>query len=263
MSRAANSSLRACATPSGTAGLPPGERIARGGDRALSRGQPHARAGRAAAAAAARPAGRRRKPQPGRRRAEPASGARALRHARDPRRFGRKICGPACQRSRDRHPLIASSTEFGMHADDARMLISLNRRFHRAICEAAHNRYLIADARQLHDSLALLHSNDLSTAEPQNRVGRGAPPHRARDRTAQRGRGRAGGAQSCPRRTAYTLLCSGRLARLASAPAALGGGPTRAAGRAPTWRGCGRRAPCSNAPRSGRCRVATTACKHR
>ena len=49
--------------------------------------------------------------------------------------------------------------EFGTHADDARMLISLNRRFHRAVCEAAHNRYLIATLDGMHDALALLHSN--------------------------------------------------------------------------------------------------------
>ena len=39
------------------------------------------------------------------------------------------------------------------------MLISLNRRFHRAVCEAAHNRYLIATLDGMHDALALLHSN--------------------------------------------------------------------------------------------------------
>jgi DNA-binding GntR family transcriptional regulator len=49
--------------------------------------------------------------------------------------------------------------EFDKHADDALMLISLNRRFHRAICEAAHNRYLIATLDGMHDALALLHSN--------------------------------------------------------------------------------------------------------
>jgi DNA-binding GntR family transcriptional regulator len=49
--------------------------------------------------------------------------------------------------------------EFGTHADDARMLIALNRRFHRAVCEAAHNRYLIATLDGMHDALALLHSN--------------------------------------------------------------------------------------------------------
>jgi DNA-binding GntR family transcriptional regulator len=49
--------------------------------------------------------------------------------------------------------------EFDNHADDARMLISLNRRFHRAVCEAAHNRYLIATLDGMHDALALLHSN--------------------------------------------------------------------------------------------------------
>ena len=49
--------------------------------------------------------------------------------------------------------------EFDKHQDDARMLVSLNRRFHRAICEAAHNRYLIATLDGMHDALALLHGN--------------------------------------------------------------------------------------------------------
>jgi len=49
--------------------------------------------------------------------------------------------------------------EFDGHQDDARMLVSLNRRFHRAICEAAHNRYLIATLDGMHDALALLHGN--------------------------------------------------------------------------------------------------------
>src|SRR5262249_51392550 len=37
--------------------------------------------------------------------------------------------------------------------DDARMLISLNRRFRGAICEAAHNRYLIQTLAGMHDAL--------------------------------------------------------------------------------------------------------------
>jgi len=49
--------------------------------------------------------------------------------------------------------------EFDRYQDDARMLVSLNRRFHRAICEAAHNRYLIATLDGMHDALALLHGN--------------------------------------------------------------------------------------------------------
>jgi DNA-binding GntR family transcriptional regulator len=49
--------------------------------------------------------------------------------------------------------------EFDKHQDDARMLVALNRRFHRAICEAAHNRYLIATLDGMHDALALLHGN--------------------------------------------------------------------------------------------------------
>jgi DNA-binding GntR family transcriptional regulator len=49
--------------------------------------------------------------------------------------------------------------EFDKPQDDARMLVTLNRRFHRAICEAAHNRYLIATLDGMHDALALLHGN--------------------------------------------------------------------------------------------------------
>jgi DNA-binding GntR family transcriptional regulator len=49
--------------------------------------------------------------------------------------------------------------ELEKRGDNPRMLVSLNRRFHRAICEAAHNRYLIATLDGMHDALALLHSN--------------------------------------------------------------------------------------------------------
>jgi DNA-binding FadR family transcriptional regulator len=49
--------------------------------------------------------------------------------------------------------------EFEKHGDDPRSLISLNRRFHGAICEAAHNRYLIQTLEGMHDALALLHGN--------------------------------------------------------------------------------------------------------
>jgi DNA-binding GntR family transcriptional regulator len=49
--------------------------------------------------------------------------------------------------------------ELDKHRDDPRMLVSLNRRFHRAICEAAHNRYLIATLDGMHDALALLNGN--------------------------------------------------------------------------------------------------------
>lgn len=49
--------------------------------------------------------------------------------------------------------------EFDKHRNDPRALVSLNRRFHGAICEAAHNRYLIQTLDGMHDSLALLHSN--------------------------------------------------------------------------------------------------------
>jgi DNA-binding GntR family transcriptional regulator len=49
--------------------------------------------------------------------------------------------------------------EFDKHRSDPRALVALNRRFHGAICEAAHNRYLIQTLEGMHDSLALLHSN--------------------------------------------------------------------------------------------------------
>jgi DNA-binding GntR family transcriptional regulator len=49
--------------------------------------------------------------------------------------------------------------ELDKHQDDARALVSLNGRFHRAICEAPHNRYLIATLDGMHDALALLHGN--------------------------------------------------------------------------------------------------------
>ncbi len=49
--------------------------------------------------------------------------------------------------------------ELDKHRDDPRLSVSLNRRFHRAVCEAAHNRYLIATLDGMHDALALLNSN--------------------------------------------------------------------------------------------------------
>jgi DNA-binding GntR family transcriptional regulator len=42
--------------------------------------------------------------------------------------------------------------------DDALLLVKLNRRFHQAIYDAAHNQYLTQALDALHDSLALLHS---------------------------------------------------------------------------------------------------------
>jgi DNA-binding GntR family transcriptional regulator len=49
--------------------------------------------------------------------------------------------------------------ELEKHAGNGRMLVALNRRFHAAICEAAHNRYLIETLAGMHDALALLHGN--------------------------------------------------------------------------------------------------------
>jgi DNA-binding GntR family transcriptional regulator len=42
--------------------------------------------------------------------------------------------------------------------DDATVLANLNRRFHQAIYQAAHNQYLMQTLDLLHDSFALLHS---------------------------------------------------------------------------------------------------------
>src|SRR5215510_6333803 len=41
---------------------------------------------------------------------------------------------------------------------DPALLVTLNRRFHQAIYEAAHNQYLMQTLNMLHDSLALLHN---------------------------------------------------------------------------------------------------------
>jgi DNA-binding GntR family transcriptional regulator len=41
---------------------------------------------------------------------------------------------------------------------DATLLVTLNRRFHQAIYEAAHNQYLMQTLNMLHDSFALLHN---------------------------------------------------------------------------------------------------------
>jgi DNA-binding GntR family transcriptional regulator len=48
--------------------------------------------------------------------------------------------------------------ELAAAPDDALLLVTLNRRFHQAICDAAHNRYLTRTLDALHDSLALLHN---------------------------------------------------------------------------------------------------------
>jgi DNA-binding GntR family transcriptional regulator len=52
----------------------------------------------------------------------------------------------------------------GMH--DARQVMQLNWRFHRAIHEAAHNRYLLQAINGMHDSLLLLHSTSFREFVP-------------------------------------------------------------------------------------------------
>jgi DNA-binding GntR family transcriptional regulator len=65
--------------------------------------------------------------------------------------------------------------EFDRHRDNPRMLVALNRRFHSAICEAAHNRYLIQTLDGMHDALALLASN---TFRVPNRMNESDAEHR-------------------------------------------------------------------------------------
>ena len=65
--------------------------------------------------------------------------------------------------------------ELDKHRGNSRLLISLNRRFHGAVCEAAHNRYLIQTLDGMHDALALLHSN---TFRVPNRMNESDAEHR-------------------------------------------------------------------------------------
>ena len=65
--------------------------------------------------------------------------------------------------------------------DDALLLVKLNRRFHQAISDAAHNQYLTGRSTPLHDSMALLHSTT-SARQPAPRIGRGASADRLGDR---------------------------------------------------------------------------------
>ncbi len=58
--------------------------------------------------------------------------------------------------------------EFDRHGEEPRQLVSLNRRLHSAICEAAHNRYLIQTLDGMHDALALLHNNTFRVPNRRN-----------------------------------------------------------------------------------------------
>jgi DNA-binding GntR family transcriptional regulator len=66
--------------------------------------------------------------------------------------------------------------ELAKASDDALVLVKLNRRFHQAIYEAAHNHYLTQTLETLHDSLALLHS---TTFRVPNRRGDSDEEHRS------------------------------------------------------------------------------------
>jgi DNA-binding GntR family transcriptional regulator len=52
---------------------------------------------------------------------------------------------------------------------DPQRLVPLNRRFHRAIHEAAHNRYLTQSLSAIHESLALLHNTTFRVPEKPDR----------------------------------------------------------------------------------------------
>jgi len=54
--------------------------------------------------------------------------------------------------------LYRQQKELAEAKPDALLLVTLNRRFHQAIYEAAHNQYLMQTLNMLHDSLALLHN---------------------------------------------------------------------------------------------------------
>jgi DNA-binding GntR family transcriptional regulator len=54
--------------------------------------------------------------------------------------------------------LYGLQRELGSAPDHALRLVTLNRRFHQAIYDAAHNQYLTQALDALHDSMALLHS---------------------------------------------------------------------------------------------------------
>ena len=54
--------------------------------------------------------------------------------------------------------LYGLQRELSAAPDDALRLVTLNRRFHQAIYDAAHNQYLTQALDALHDSMALLHA---------------------------------------------------------------------------------------------------------
>ena len=54
--------------------------------------------------------------------------------------------------------LYRQQKELAEAKPDALLLVTLNRRFHQAIYEAAHNQYLMQTLNMLHDSLAPLHN---------------------------------------------------------------------------------------------------------
>ena len=58
--------------------------------------------------------------------------------------------------------LRAILREFSQSSNTASRLAQINRVFHRAICEAAHNRYMVESLNHLNDTLALLRNTTFS-----------------------------------------------------------------------------------------------------
>ena len=95
---------------------------------------------------------------------------------RDPGGIGGAFRGPACHR-RPRSTILYQLQEELKTAEGETMLhVRLNRRFHQAIYEAAHNRYLMQTLESLNDSFALLRSSTFRL------------PHRQRDSDEERRR---------------------------------------------------------------------------
>ncbi len=88
---------------------------------------------------------------------------------------------------------------------DALLLVTLNRRFHQAIYEAAHNQYLMQTLNMLHEFVRAVAQRDVPRAEPPLRVRRGASPDRRRDREARSRCRRGSGARAHPPGAAHAL----------------------------------------------------------
>ena len=92
----------------------------------------------------------------------------------DPRRLGGAVRGPACERDGRHHPLPAAEGTLQARSPTRRLLVTLNRRFHQAIYEAAHNQYLMETLEHAARLARAPAQRDVPGSEPSLRVGRGA-----------------------------------------------------------------------------------------